>query len=191
MAQLFATRRNRRFALVAVLYLGFLYGTLGLMPVLARWIFSLMGRSGFAYAIDFFIAAIALLVLFLARRRLVPLALPRLLGLAVIGVGYGLIVMWADSPPSRLHALQYGVLAFLVTESLRDSLPLPRVYAYALLFVMTAGLADEGIQMLLPNRSALLSEVLQNWASAGLAQGTMLVLKDYPPGMGEPLSQHR
>ncbi len=190
MARLFATRRNRRFALAAGLYLGFLYGTLGLMPLLARWIFSLMGRSGFAYAIDSFIAAVVLLVLFLVRRRLLPPAPLRLLGLAGIGVGYWLIVMWADSPPSRLHALQYGVLAFLVTESLRGSLPLPRVYAYALLFVMTAGLADEGIQMLLPNRSALLSEVLQNWASAGLAQGAMLVLKDYPPGMGEPLSEN-
>lgn len=188
MANLLPARRNRRFALAAALYLAFVYSTLPVAPLFARWVFSITGRAGYSHAINGFIIAAALTVLVLARRRLFSLGSWRTLALLSIALGYWLVVLWADFPSSRLHALQYGVLAFLVTESLRGALPLPRMYGLALSLVMVAGLADEGIQMLLPNRSALASEVLQNWASAGLAQAAMLVLKDSRLDAGKPLS---
>ena len=80
----------------------------------------------------------------------------------------------------------YGVLALLVTESLRGALAFPRLHLYTLLLVMAAAVVDESIQALLPNRTGALVEVLQNWGSAALAQCAVILLKDSrapPPGL--------
>ena len=74
-----------------------------------------------------------------------------------------------------------GVLALLVVESLRGALGYPRLHLTTLALVMAAALVDEGIQWLLPNRSGTLLEVLQNWGSAALAIGGVLLLKDSRP----------
>ncbi|MCZ6472022.1 MAG: VanZ family protein [SAR324 cluster bacterium] len=190
MSNSFPNRRNRIFALAAVLYLAFLFSTLSVMPLFLRWVFTLTGRTGYSLTISLFMIAVATLVLFIVRRALFPLGLVRALGLLGIGVGYGLLIHWADSPSSRLHALQYGILALLVTESLRGAMSLPKMHLCALLLVMGASLLDEGIQWLLPNRAGLLLEVLLNWGSAALAQGAIILLKD-SRGEAPPLALGR
>jgi hypothetical protein len=188
MARLPATRRNRQFALAATVYLAFLYGSLAFTPAFANWLLSRLGWTGYSLAINAIIVGVAALIVVLVRRAIFPLDVWRVLGLAFIVAGYWLIVQWAESPASRFHALQYGLLALLVTESLRGQLPLPRVYLWVLLIVMAAGMGDEAIQLLLPNRNATMKEVLQNWTSTALAQGAILVLKDSRARSHEPLT---
>ncbi len=186
MSVIFSSARNRVFALAAVVYLALIYGTLGIMPEFFNWLLRLTGRAGFSLTITGFMIAVTVLILLLARRAIFPLDSMRALGLAAIGAGYGLLIYWADFPTSRVHALLYGVLALLVTESLRGALAFPRLHLYTLLLVMAAAVVDESIQALLPNRTGALVEVLQNWGSAALAQCAVILLKDSsapPPGL--------
>ena len=186
MAVIFPSPRNRVFAFAAAVYLALIYGTLGIMPEFFNWLLRLTGRAGFSLTITGFMIAVTALILLLARRAIFPLDGMRALGLAAIGAGYGLLIYWADFPTSRVHALLYGVLALLVTESLRGALAFPRLHLYTLLLVMAAAVVDESIQALLPNRTGALVEVLQNWGSAALAQCAVILLKDSrapPPGL--------
>lgn len=191
MSAIFPNARNRVFALAAVAYLALIYGTLGVMPEFFNWLLRLTGRAGFSFTITGFMIAVTVLILILTRRAIFPLDAMRALGLATIGAGYGLLIYWADFPTSRVHALLYGVLALLVTESLRGALAFPRLHLYTLLLVMAAGVVDESIQALLPNRTGALVEVLHNWGSAALAQSAVILLKDSrtrPPGLAADTS---
>ncbi len=180
------SRRNTVFALAAVAYLALLYGTLGVTPRFFGWFLSLAGGYWYSLFITLFLIACGLSALAAARRLLFPLGILRAVGLTAIALGYAAIIVVAETPAVRLHALQYGLLAWLVTESLRGAVPVARVFAYSVLLTMAAGVGDETIQWLLPNRHGLLWDVVLDWVSAGLALGAIYLVRDYRPPESKP-----
>ncbi len=175
------SKQNKVFALAALGYIAFLYGTLGVTPYFFRWFRATAGKSGYSWSITLLLMGCGLMVLILSRRSLLPLSPLRLLGLAGVLGGYGLIFWLVRIPAVRLHTMQYGLFTWLVTRSLHGRLPLGWVYGWALLLVMAVAVGDESIQWFLPNRHGLLKDVLLDWFSAVLAQCALFLILDYCP----------
>ena len=104
----------------------------------------------------------------LDRRRVLPL-LPILLA-------YGIVLWWLKIPEERFHLLQYGVLCFLGNKALPETIQGYSRYLLVLSLVTLAGIGDEIIQWLRPNRVGDVRDVLINFIAALLAQALIMIL---------------
>ena len=161
--------RNVRFALAALAYVVALYGTLGATPAFFRWFADLVGASAYSRSITGFILLCGGAVLFCSRERLRGLSLLGRGGLLAVAAGYLPLLAVAETPAVRLHTVQYGLLAWLVAESLKGRFLPSRLAGVAFVLVMVVAIGDEAIQWTLPNRHGLLRDVVLDGCSAGLA----------------------
>lgn len=149
---LFTSPRERRLWLWAVAVVAAIYSTLGLAGTLAARL-----RENNLMTAAFFVLMILTVATIIGsglkrrpgRRELwVGLGLTAVYGMAVLRMGV--------SPEERTHLFEYGVVAVLIYQALRERaqnggrVPVPPLLA----LVVTAllGWLDEGIQALLPNR---------------------------------------
>ena len=170
--------RRKKFTIAVFVYLSFLYATLGVTPYFFRWLLRTLGRDAYAHSITLFLAGAALLIMFNWRDSLKTLTVPRWVGLVCVGAGYVGILNMVAVAAKQLHTLQYGLLVWLVMETMRGKFPLSRVYAQAALITMAAAALDEGIQAWLPNRHGQMADVLLDGLSILLAQATILLVRD-------------
>lgn len=149
---LFTSPRERRLWLWSLAVVAAIYSTLGLAGTLAARL-----RENNLMTAAFFVLMILTVATIIGsglkrrpRRRevWVGLGLTAVYGMAVLRMGV--------SPEERTHLFEYGVVAVLIYQALRERaqnggrVPVPPLLA----LVVTAllGWLDEGIQALLPNR---------------------------------------
>ena len=171
--------RRRRFILSLGIYLPLLYGTLGITPYFFRWLLRTLGRDSYNLSITLFLILASLTILFFAREQLPRLTLPRLLGLCLVAAGYVAVAYSVSAAAKQLHTLQYGLLVWMVMESLRGRLALPQMYLVSTLLTLMAAGIDESIQAWLPNRNGQVADVVLDGFSILLAQAAIVLIKDH------------
>ena len=171
--------RSQLFGILATGYILALYATSGVMrdvlntlkmkvgdvfPLLAVLV-CILGLLGCAYWY---------------RVALEELRTGRVLTLLLVLVGYGFALIWLRIPEERIHLLQYGVLAWLVTEALREKLASYRLHLLSVGIVIIAGIGDELVQWVRPNRVGDLRDVGINMVAAVLAQALLAIVLSIP-----------
>ena len=163
---------HRRYLLLASAYVLLIYASSGRMRDLSN-----LARRLFGDSLNLLMTLGLLLVLagillaarhLLDRRRVLPL-LPILLA-------YGIALWWLKIPEERFHLLQYGVLCLLCNKALPETIQGYSRHLLVLSLVTLAGIGDEIIQWLRPNRVGDVRDVLINFLAALLAQALIMII---------------
>lgn len=94
---------------------------------------------------------------------------------SLAGYAY-LLTLHCEFPFERVHLLQYSLLAWLYYRSLHLDVSEKGAVIGAAFAVFIVGIADEGIQYFIPNRSMTLSDMQTNWAAGALGLIGLLAL---------------
>lgn len=167
-----ASARERRLWWTVAAVLATIYATV--YPAQSI-LLALRERGWLARSVWAFVGCAALVVVWFvvgARPRL-----PEVFLLAGVAAVYGAILPRLEIIQERIHFVQYGVVAGLAYEALRERWRLAgsawRAAAGAALLAGAAGWIDEGIQAVMPNRVYDLRDVGFNALAGGLAAFTM------------------
>ena len=165
---------HRRFALLAAVYTLTIYATSGMMRDLSN-----LARQFFGDSLSLLVTVVLLFILVgivaafrqsITQRQILPLS-------AVL-LGYSLSLWWLTMPEERFHLFQYGLLCVLCSKAVPGRFQgLPR-YGLAILAVILAGIGDELIQWLRPNRVGDIRDILINSIAAVLAQSLIVIFQD-------------
>ena len=163
-----------------LLYTGFIYATLAVMPDVWRalWGYT-QGRIDYI-GTTVTVAAGAALILYLVltcRRWLPFMIVPPLAG------AYAWLLMnLGRSPAERLHLAEYGLLSFLIFSALRIDIPGRSAYFWGWVIASGLGGMDELMQWLLPSRVFEWKDVGLNAMSCGLGMAVIALLKEMSGG---------
>ncbi|MBI1987276.1 MAG: VanZ family protein [Nitrospinae bacterium] len=106
---------------------------------------------------------------------------------SALAVVYGYFLGRIRFLPEKVHVLEYGLLSYLVGRRFRQGEPGTGwhiwTYLKSLPFLLLVSLLDEGVQYLLPNRTADLRDILLKGISAFLGLTVTICLFD--PGGDE------
>jgi hypothetical protein len=169
-----------------VAYVALIWVTLPLLPPVVTWVRANAGSGPIALATPLAAGLLALLLgrLLLAGRcsRRARWTLPAA-GLA----GAGVLWWLRGNPVEQVHLLEYGLLGFLGLRAARDGgFPARWRLSFWGAAVPLAGLADELIQGLLPNRVFDWRDVAVNAVSGLLGMAVAASLPRFdPPRRGE------
>ncbi|MGI9584050.1 MAG: VanZ family protein [Acidimicrobiia bacterium] len=171
----FTSAREKRYWIAAAVVVALIYATLGLAQSLAE---ELRDQEWVSTAIW--------LGLWLIVAAIVVLGLKRRTGWAMIGVALGIVGVYVlvmarmGIPEERSHLIEYGIVAILVHEALKERFAgrygvlKPAMLAIAITAVI--GTVDELIQAVLPNRVFDIRDVAFNAFAAVLAVGASVAL---------------
>ncbi|ROR32789.1 VanZ family protein [Inmirania thermothiophila] len=176
-----AASRERLAAAAACLYLAALYLGTGWLRTVQTGLRDLLGAA-YGPALTGLVAAALGAGLWAARGRLAALGARRAPLLAAVGAGYAAALALLAIPEERIHLLQFGLLALLLTAALRRR---PRRHLEALILGLAAGAGDEVAQWLHPARVGDLGDVALNFLGSVLAQAALWTL-DRPPRPAPP-----
>jgi len=179
---------HRSYTLVAVAYVLTMYTTSGQIRSLSNLFRQVAGDMLGPLVTLTLISILAGVLLCcrhsLKRRHILPL-LP-------IVLAYGLALWFLKVPEERFHLLQYGLLTALCAGALPDRFHGPTRHGLVVLLVTLAGIGDELIQWLRPNRVGDVLDVLINSGAAVLAQALIAGLQgSCAPEYAEILSDRR
>ena len=164
---------HRRFALLAAVYTLTIYATSGMMRDLSN-----LARQLFGDSLSLLVTGSLLFILaaiFVAFRQ--SFNQRQILPLSAVLLGYFLSLWWLTMPEERFHLFQYGLLCVLCYKAVPDRFQgLPR-YSLAVLTVILAGIGDELIQWLRPNRVGDIRDILINSIAALLAQSLIVIFQ--------------
>lgn len=167
---------NRSYSFLSVAYVLAIYLSSGKMRDL-----SILSRQIAGDLLSVFVTVGLLLILLtlpiLCRRSLSP---RRIVSLILVFLGYGIVFWWLTIPEERFHLLQYGLLTFLCAKALPDRIQGRSRLVLTVLLVGLAGVGDELIQWIRPNRVGDLRDVLINLLAAVLAQSLITILSQDP-----------
>lgn len=106
----------------------------------------------------------------------------RIIGLLVVACAYAAVLtLMPLTAGERTHLLSYGVLAVLAYRALAIHRTTVRSASAAVAVVAAAGLGDELIQAVLPNRVFEWKDVVLNALSGALAAGVIVLLARRSP----------
>ena len=162
---------NRTFSLLAVAYVLAIYASSGWMRSLSAFARRLAGEY-LGPLMTVILALILAAVLTAVWRLLRPRSL---LPYLPVVLGYGLALFWLTIPEERFHLLQYGILCFLCDRAVPGRLRVWRRHLVIVALVCLAGIGDELVQWLRPNRVGDLRDVVINGVAAVLAQSLIAV----------------
>ncbi len=171
---------RRFFTAAAITYTIAMYAGSGWLRQLAS-LFRQTAGSHLSHAVT---GGLIILLCGLLHLRRPPALGYRLLPLALLLCGYGLAFWYLRMPEERLHLLQYGLLTFLVAKALPKQAGTVCRNLLVIGLVTLAGIGDELVQAMRPNRVGDLRDVLINFYSALLAQW-LLTLTTQSGGQGE------
>ncbi|MGB2600513.1 MAG: VanZ family protein [Candidatus Omnitrophota bacterium] len=149
-----------------LLYLVFIYATLGYAPVLWDALNEIMGGRGLAlvYAAGIsIILAIFLYIIFLKKEK----SPAKYLLLLIFFYIFFILSKLATFPAEKIHLLEYGILSVLLYNAFKVDLDRydVRLYIWGSVICFLAGLIDEVIQLVLPDRFFDWKDVFLNVAS--------------------------
>ena len=174
-ASRFTSDREQRLWVWALAVVVAIYSTLGL----ARTLAGILREEGLlvaAFGLGLLLVGGTVLVIGL-RRRPGGLEIGVALGVAT---AYYMVLVRMALPEERTHLIEYGVVAVLIHEALKERASGGRhVPGPALLAVLAAaavGAIDEGIQRFLPTRVFDLEDILFNVLAAVMAVASSVAL---------------
>ncbi len=85
---------------------------------------------------------------------------------------YAVIIITSDGFDKKMHLIEYGLLTYLLFDTLRSRFTVFSVYMLTLLFASLIGVLDEILQYFAPGRSFDLGDIISNITAAVI----MLVL---------------
>lgn len=132
-------------------YLIFLYSTLTIAFDLYVSVFDRIGRESMSWWMNMAITAAGSLILIFALTRLRP-PVAGYIALILIGLTLAFCLNNLPIPAKRFHFFQYIPLTAFLFHALRFRIKDHSIYIWAMMLVTLAGLGDETIQWLLPNR---------------------------------------
>ena len=184
----FTSDRERRLWLWALAIVVAIYSTLGLAGSLAEM---LRARELLSTAV--------LVLMLLTVAAIVASGLKRRPGRREVWVALGVVAVYAmavlrmgGSPEERTHLFEYGIVAVLIYQALRERSENGRRVGVpaltALVLTVLLGWLDEGIQALLPNRDYDIEDALTNAAAAviGIAGSTLVARANARPDRAAP-----
>ena len=171
----FSSNRERRLWACALAVMVAIYATLGLARGLADALMGTgLGEGLFILACLMVLAAVVTQGL---TRRPGGMEIGVALGVAA---AYVLVFARMAVPTERSHLVEYGVVAFLVHEALRERIRngrrVPSPALLAVLAGVVAGVVDEGIQWFVPSRVFDPVDMLFNALAAVMSVGTHVAL---------------
>jgi VanZ family protein len=188
--------RSWGWALAAVGYLTAVYATLPFARALWRHVEPWLGGRP---TLPFLLAGAALAAALAARawtagpaRRVAALAL-----LAAVLAAYAWLLLGfyrGRLTIEKVHLIEYGLLAYLTLNAVTVTRRGGPGAAVAVLFVAAAGVGDEALQKLIPNRVFDLYDIAANWlggtlgAAAWVAASAASPWRRSPAGMPEPVA---
>lgn len=150
-----------------------IYLTLPLVPIVRKALAEKYGQDVYNWIfVVFGTAGLALLVNICISQRGLSLVL-RLAALACIAVFCWQYLGRMTYAVERVHLLEYGVLGALLAAAFRRRTSGWVSMALALSAAFIAGLGDEALQKLMPDRVAEIRDALTDLTSAGLGIGTL------------------
>jgi glycopeptide antibiotics resistance protein len=163
---------NNRAVLLSLAYVLTIYGTSGQMRALS----TLLRQAAGVWLGGLVTVGLVLIlggILFFCRH-----ALNSRRGLLLLPVllGYGLALWWLTIPEERFHLLQYGILAVICTQALPAGIQGISRHLLAVVLVTLAGIGDELIQWIRPERVGDVRDVLINFVAALLAQFLIAII---------------
>lgn len=172
---LFTSQREKRLWLATVLVIAAIFSTLGLAGKWARqWGNTDLGTGLFILGCLMILVAVVTQGL---KKSPGKLEIGISLGIAAI---YLLVFTRMTIPAERTHLIEYGVVALLIFEALKERYKQPRpllvIALFAFLITSLIGVLDEYIQLHLPNRVFDPLDILFNALAAFLAIGSSLGL---------------
>ena len=171
---LFASARERRLWLWTLVVVVTIFATLGLTGALAEELRD-RGLSTAGFALAMLLVGVTVLTQGL-RTRPRGLEIAVALGVAVVY----LMVLVRMALEERTHLIEYGVVAVLILEALRERsshgrrVPLPALLA--ILATALIGTLDECIQAFIPSRVFDVQDIVFNTLAAVMAVATSLAL---------------
>lgn len=174
------------FTLLAVISILTIYAGSGAVREISNVIRQMAGNS-----LDLLVTGTLLIILALPigyrratiRGRLLPL-------LILVLAGYGLAFWYLRVAEERFHLLQYGLVNVFIAGALPDKISGMRRHMAAIALASFAGIGDELIQALRPNRVGDLRDVFINCYSAMLAQGLLAILTGGDGHKARPMVAH-
>ena len=154
--------------LVAILYVGFVYSTIPLMPKVWK-ILSGYTQGAISYIGILSIAFVGGVVVWKTWRRVGRRTWKPYATLGCIGLIYiYLLKEYTVFPAERLHLVQYGFMGYVFFNALITDFSKGRAYVASFVITVLVGLGDECIQWVLPQRYFELKDVQLNALSGGL-----------------------
>ena len=165
---LFVSRRERRLWAWTLAVVVAIYGTLGLARSLAGMLRN-TGIGEWLFVVGCLLVLAAVVTQGLTIR-------PRGVELAValgVAAAYLLVFVRMAVPAERTHLVEYGVVAILIDEALRERVSNGRRVPFPALLAVAAtsliGAIDESIQALIPSRVFALTDIAFNILAAVMA----------------------
>lgn len=164
---------HRRYTLYAVAYILMIYLTSGRIRDISNLI-----RQAFGDSLNLLVTVGLIFILgwilfafrhTFNRRQILPLCL--------VLLGYGLLLWWLAVPEERIHLCQYGLLCALCHKAVPERIQGWPRYGLVVLIVVLAGIGDELIQWLRPNRVGDVRDVLINSLAALQAQALIVIFQ--------------
>ncbi|MFC1646165.1 VanZ family protein [Candidatus Omnitrophota bacterium] len=148
---------------VTLLYITFIFATLGVMPRIWPKIDSLLaGKSVLAiYVIYSIVGALTLnFILFIKRERSYRKYILFFLFIGIIIATIKLVKL----PAEKIHVAEYGLLGVLFYNALKVDFDRfgKKLYIYGIIACLIIGILDEIIQLILPNRYFGWSDIVVN-----------------------------
>ena len=163
---------NNRAILLSLAYVLTIYGTSGQMRALS----TLLRQAAGEWLGSLVTVGLVLILggpLFLCRHAL---NCSRSLPLMPVLLAYGLALWWLTIPEERFHLLQYGILAVICSRALPAGIQGVSRHLLVVVLVTLAGVGDELIQWIRPERVGDVRDVLINFVAALLAQSLIAII---------------
>lgn len=155
--------------LILIVYIAFIYSTLSATPSFSGSLSKLFGQN-FSFAVNIFIIIVVAGAIAFFYKRLKSRRPGVYIGLAAVFSIYLLFVFnWTKYPAERMHLVEYGIMSYLVLRVMDEIRPLAMKYFCVVMTVITIGVCDELIQMLLPNRVCDIKDMVLNAVSGVMA----------------------
>jgi VanZ family protein len=177
--------------LLIACWTGVIYATLSVVPVVRKWLVERFGHDVYDCLFPLFIL-LGLLFIFLGVRKRVRESATLMshavyfLWVAAIGSLYASYLLGLEYAVERVHLLEYGGLSILFyiafNRKIRNLLAVP----LSLLCTYLAGIGDETIQSLIPNRVAEIRDCVTN-AVSGLLGLMLFLVTQGRPGIVRPV----
>ncbi|VAX19302.1 hypothetical protein MNBD_NITROSPINAE04-124 [hydrothermal vent metagenome] len=163
--KLFASRASGR--AVTAGYVAMIYLTLGVVGSFQLWLRDTGWQTPVSTAILVFSISAALYIVVIRQRRRSAM---NLVALAGAGFMYAyLMTTFSQNPSSRIHLVEYSLLAILLYYTLRFDVKNKSAYVLAWVITTFIGFVDEVIQAYLPTRAYDLDDLMINTMAAAIA----------------------
>ncbi len=170
-------RAKQKDLLFFVAYVALIYATLSIVRTIQRFLEGVLGQSGFGLVLTAGLVGVGIWFVVKVLRRLEGPAAKLLV--AGVALAYAYFLWSLDVAVERVHFLEYGLLGYLGYRVLHHRRRDASVFAADFVLCALVGLADEGIQWVLPRRVGEVRDVWINILASFL--GLVLIAALRPP----------